>query len=115
MEALEILIRKRRRLALDAQIAGIDNFVIEEGEGIDGYELFARHGSMLTPFCLDHARRRMLFSMTPVFALDAETGSRVFRGRDPDLASDEQQRIRSLISLHGRIADPGFILPGTLR
>lgn len=50
MEAVEILIRKRRRLALDAQIAGIDNFVIEEGRGVDGYELFARHGSMLSPF-----------------------------------------------------------------
>src|SRR5919197_2959045 len=70
--SIELIIRKRAKLPFPEWISELDNFVTEEGATVDFREILTHHASMVSPFCVDDARKRMIFVRTPL-AVDLQS------------------------------------------
>jgi sulfotransferase family protein len=70
--SIELIIRKRAKLPFPEWISELDNFVTEEGATVDFRETLTHHASMVSPFCVDDARKRMIFVRTPL-AVDLQS------------------------------------------
>lgn len=61
----EYQITGRKKSLLPAKVAGRDDFVVRPGDEVNFSELWQTQRTNLTPYCLDHQKREVIFVWTP--------------------------------------------------